>query len=121
MFSCEFCEISKNTFYYKTALVAASDSLRLFNLNPKQTSEILTVVVLMMRKKVKSKTNNSMVTMSGASTVQKQSLEDFLQNRCQPCNFIKKRLKHRRFPVRFTKSLRTPFFTEHLYSDGCFL
>ena len=35
-------------------------------------------------------------------------------------NFIKKRLKHRCFPVKFTKSLRTPFFTEQLYSDGCF-
>ena len=25
VFSCEFCEISKNTFYYKTSLVAASE------------------------------------------------------------------------------------------------
>ena len=25
VFSCEFCEISKNTFYYRTPLVAASD------------------------------------------------------------------------------------------------
>ena len=30
------------------------------------------------------------------------------------CNFIKKRLKHRCFPVRFAKLLRTLFFTEHL-------
>ena len=30
LFSCEFCEISKNTFYYKTALVTASDSLKPF-------------------------------------------------------------------------------------------
>ena len=57
---------------------------------------------------------------SGASGVQKQSLADVLQNRCQACNFIKKRLQHRCFPMKFTKSLRTPFFTEHLYSDGCF-
>ena len=42
-----------------------------------------------------------------------------LQNRCQACNFIKKRLLHRCFPTKFTKSLRTPFLTEHLYSDGC--
>ena len=27
MFSCEFCEIYKNTFYYKTSLVAASGVL----------------------------------------------------------------------------------------------
>ena len=30
------------------------------------------------------------------------------------CNFIKKRLQHRCFPVKFVKFLRTPFFTEHL-------
>ena len=31
------------------------------------------------------------------------------------CNFIKKRLQHRCFPVRFEKFLRTPFFTENLW------
>ena len=30
VFSCEFCKISKNTFYYKTPLVAASDSFKPF-------------------------------------------------------------------------------------------
>ena len=33
----------------------------------------------------------------------------------QACNFIKKRLWHRCFPVNFTKFLRTTFFTEHLW------
>ena len=47
--------------------------------------------------------------MGGASVVQKQSLADVLQNRCQGCNFIKKRLQDRCFPMKFTKSLRTPF------------
>ena len=28
MFSCNFCEISKNTFFYRTPLVAASDMTR---------------------------------------------------------------------------------------------
>ena len=32
----------------------------------------------------------------------------------ETCNFIKKRLKHRCFLVKFEKFLRTPFFTEHL-------
>ena len=32
----------------------------------------------------------------------------------QACNFIRKKLKHKCFPVKFTKFLRTPFFTEHL-------
>ena len=57
--------------------------------------------------------------MSGPSAVQKQSLADVFQNRCQACYFIKKRLQHRCFPMKFTKSLRIPFFTERLYSDGC--
>ena len=30
-------------------------------------------------------------------------------NRCQAYNFIKKRLQHRCFPMKFTKSLRMPF------------
>ena len=30
------------------------------------------------------------------------------------CNFIKKKLQHKRFPVNITKFLRTPFFTEQL-------
>ena len=36
---------------------------------------------------------------------------------CRPegCNFIKKRLWHRCFPVNFMKFLRKPFFTEHLW------
>ena len=29
MFSCEFCEISKNTFFHKTPLVATSEALQL--------------------------------------------------------------------------------------------
>ena len=32
----------------------------------------------------------------------------------QACNFIKERLQHRCFPVKFAKFLRTPFFKEHL-------
>ena len=47
--------------------------------------------------------------MRGVSAAQKQSLADALQNRCQVCNFIKKRLQHRCFLMKFMKSLRTPF------------
>ena len=32
----------------------------------------------------------------------------------QTCNFIKKRLWYRCFPMNFVKLLRTPFLTEHL-------
>ena len=31
------------------------------------------------------------------------------------CNFIKKRLQHRCFPVNFAKFLRIPFVTGHLH------
>ena len=53
--------------------------------------------------------------MSGASAVQKQSLADVLQNRCQVCNIIKikKRLQHRCFPMKFTKSLRAHLFLQN--------
>ena len=33
----------------------------------------------------------------------------------QACNFIKKRLQHRCFPLKFAKFLRTPFFAEYLW------
>ena len=42
--------------------------------------------------------------------MKKHSLADILQNRCQAYNFIKKRVQHRCFPMKFTKSLRTAFF-----------
>ena len=32
----------------------------------------------------------------------------------QACNFIKKRLQQRYFPLKFAKFLKAPFFTEHL-------
>ena len=32
----------------------------------------------------------------------------------ETCHFIKKRLQHKSFPVKFAQFLRTPFFTEHL-------
>ena len=33
----------------------------------------------------------------------------------QTCNFIRKRLQQRCFPVKFAKFLRTPFLTKHLW------
>ena len=52
--------------------------------------------------------------------MQKQSFAGVLQSKCswkglQPCNFIKKRLQHQGFPVKFAKVLRIPFFKEHLW------
>ena len=34
----------------------------------------------------------------------------------QACNYIKKRLQHRYFPVNIAKVLRTAFFIEHIWS-----
>ena len=51
------------------------------------------------------------IKLHGASTVQKQSLTDVLRNSFQASKFFKKRLQHWRFPVKFTKFLRTPFPT----------
>ena len=67
---------------------------------------------------------------------QKQSFADVLQNKFsekfrkfhikttvleslfQACNFIKKRLQHRCFPVKFVKFTKTPFLQNN--SSGCF-
>ena len=38
----------------------------------------------------------------------------------QACNFIKKRLQHSCFPVKFAKYLRTPFFYRTPMVAGCF-
>ena len=45
----------------------------------------------------------------------KQSLTYIIQSRCQACSFIKKRLQHKCFPMKFKKFLRTLFFTEHWF------
>ena len=42
-------------------------------------------------------------------------LLSLVQDRLKDCNFIKKRLQHRYFPVKFAKCWRTPFFKEHLH------
>ena len=50
---------------------------------------------------------------------QKQPSEVFCNKRCSkgfPATLLKKRLWHRCFPMNFAKFLRTPFFTEHLWS-----
>ena len=37
-----------------------------------------------------------------------------MRSRLEACKFLKKRLQYRRFPVKFTKYLKKPIFTEHL-------
>ena len=37
----------------------------------------------------------------------------------QACNFIKKRFRHRYFPTKFDKFLRTPFFAKQVQRQVC--
>ena len=55
--------------------------------------------------KVKQISNNEWCECSAKAIVGRRC-----SNRCQACNLIKKRLQHMCFPMKFTKSLRTPFF-----------
>ena len=41
VFSCEFCEISKSTFFYRTPLVAASEKSLFITNNEKKTTALL--------------------------------------------------------------------------------
>ena len=43
-----------------------------------------------------------------------EAVVNFRRKRLKAWNFIKRRLQHRCFLVKFAKFLRTPFFTEHL-------
>ena len=55
---------------------------------------------------------NDYLCREASQALQKQPPEVFYKKRCsmpQACNFIKKRLWHRCFPVNFVKFLRTPF------------
>ena len=42
---------------------------------------------------------------------------DFIENKIPDLNSYK-RIQHRCFPMKFTKSLRTPFLTEHPYVNS---
>ena len=74
----------------------------LLNLNQNQTSSSSNDEEESAEYKVKRISNNEWCKCA----VQKQSLADVLQNRCQAWNFITKRLQHRCFPKKFTKSFR---------------
>ena len=61
VFSCEFCKISKITFY-KTALVAVSDSLKPFKFEPKTNIRDINSSSSDDEEEGESKTDNSMIT-----------------------------------------------------------
>ena len=84
VFSCEFCEISKNTFSYRTPL---DDCFCLY---------AMLGIIFKFYLKIQKQPNKTP----------------------QACNFIKKRLKHRCFPVNMAKFSRTPILKNIC---GCFL
>ena len=43
VFSCEFCEVFKNTFFYRTPLVAASENYTFMIISPSSFGSVLTV------------------------------------------------------------------------------
>ena len=77
MLSCECCEISKNTFFYRTSPVAASEK-------------------------------GFLITF--AKITGKHICLRFFLIKLQAFSFIKKRLQHKYFPVKFAKFLRIPIF-----------
>ena len=132
----EFCEISKNSFYYRLPLVAASVGglLRLpseshqvfFNRFPIKSFGILsfwyeheTERTLHRPKQSPDVFCKKRCSSHQRCSVRKGILRNFAKftgkHLCQGLIFNKVAdLRHRCFPVNFAKSLRTPFFTEHL-------
>ena len=102
VFSCEFCEISKNTF-----LQITSGRLRLFLINFIRgvvTAFACTVYNLCRSSHLKC-------------FIKKGVLKYFAKiygKTLVPESLLKKRLCHRCFPMNFAKFLRPPFLTEHL-------
>ena len=97
VFSSEFCEISKNTFFCRTHLVAASAFMK--KVFPVWVSFVLTPLALCKKFcKINSQENTS--------------ARDSFQNvaNLRPATLLKESFWHRCFPVNFAKFLRTPSF-----------
>ena len=60
--------------------------------------------------------NTEAVTGGVLKSFTKFTKRHLCQSMPQSCNFIKKRLQHRCFPVNFVKFLRTPFFASDCFS-----
>ena len=85
VFSCNFCEIFRKTLFYKTPLVAGSDIFGVLNVYKSEDSSSLKITFILL--------------------CRSSPPEVFYNN---ACNFIKKKLQHRSFPVNIEKFLRTP-------------
>ena len=95
--SCEFFEISKNTFSHRTSLLAASVFYE--TEHKKQPPEC----------SVKKGVLRNFAKLTG-----KHLCHSILIKLQASVTWLKKILLHRSFPVNFAKFLRTPFYTEHV-------
>ena len=96
--SCEFCEISKNTFFTERLRTTASEIV--FNVNVLKDSKAFLEVFCQigLLKNFAKFTGNSPFNNVGLS----------------PPTLLKKRPLHRCFPMKFAKFSRTPFLIKHL-------
>ena len=124
MFSCEFCDISKNTIFHRTPLEATSaDYVRplkffqLFFIYWQLQSFMKTFVgyifAIFYEKVCESEINRPIFLMFRGSLQEVFYKCGVLQNSAK-FTLLKERLWHRCILVNFAKSLRTAFFIEHL-------
>ena len=100
VFSCEICEISKNTYFGEHLQIAVS-KIFIWTLSMSKSHNI-----------VKLQRMNGLILLRSEAVVQRCSAKIvFLGLRL--ATLLKKSFWCRCFPVNFTKFLRTPFFTKH--------
>ena len=100
MFSCEFCKIFKNTFSIEHRNITQAFCKNKYVDCQYRSSHS------QMFFKIDSLKNF-------ANFTGKHTFWSLFLVKLQVCNFFKNRFKHTCFPVKFAKSLRTPFFIEH--------
>ena len=108
----KYCESYKNNFFYRTAQVG----VRFFKATFFQWGLLQLVYFVFCNYRssnrrcfVRKGVLRNFAKFTGKHLCQSFFLTLFFFFRSQACNFIKKRLWHRRFPVSFQKFLRTPF------------
>ena len=106
MLYCEFCEISKNTFFHKSPLVTASESNRYSFFYRKSFTKL-------------SVLSEAVVQRCSVKKVFLNILQNLRENTCARVsfliNFIKEGTLAQVFLVNFMKFSRTPIFIERLW------
>ena len=100
MFSCEICEIFKNTYFGEHLRTTVSKNV-LYTLSMSKSHNI-----------VKLQRMNGFSLFRSEAVVQRCSVKKMFWG-LRPATLLKKSFWYRCFSVSFTKFLRTPFFTKH--------